>query len=634
MIKTKSVKIFSGYVEGFRQPSVAVEFQVSKDADEGITAKKLLKFLGPYLPIKHIDELKSNSGNAIEAILTVIYGMLISAGIPVLEPFKIGNARNTSLSKKEQSVSEVLLPSYEPHASLHILEWILKLLNNPESGNKHLTPTLRSDLDQLIQRLQAVAPAGTNNIRFINAAFALGIPVLSLPGSVFQYGWGSRGRLFFSSISDETSAYGVRQSKNKLITNATLKLGGLPVPEGYRVRNPSEAVSAAKQIGFPVVVKPADCEKGIGVSADLRTAHEVLEAFESAGKLSSELMVEKFIKGTTFRITLVQGEPVSIIKRLPAGVTGDGVHSVYSLVELANRDPRRSTAHFSIMKPLVIDNEARFLLERERLNLNSVPAAGAFISLKRAANVSTGGDVIMLKEEEIDHSYINLTKLAVELLRLDIAAVDFISGDIGKPWHETDTVIIEVNSQPQMGTILTHLHGQILESYVQGNGTIPSLLVFGSDPADLISNARNRVSPFNPGLGTSSSEGVFVGEFLINQTKQSPVAATRSLLVNPKVTSLIIATDPDALVTEGMPLPFCNEIVITTWPEKRELSPKVLSLFDKHLLGKVWIEQGHPLQHKIQELIGRERMRVFESVASMLTTIEQVLAQAGQKKVI
>ncbi len=627
MIKTKSVRIYSGYVEGFRQPSVAVEFQVSKDADQGLTAKKLLKLFGPYLSIKHIDELKSNSGNTIEAVLTVVYGLLVSAGIPVLEPFKIINARDTALSKNDNPVFVVLLPSYEPRTTLLTLELILKLLNGPESGKKQLNPILHGELEHLIQRLRTIAPAGTNNIRFINAAFSLGIPVLPLPGGVFQYGWGTKGRLFFSSISDETSAYGVRQSKNKLITKATLQLVGLPVPAGFQARNPAEAVTAAKQIGFPVVVKPADCEQGEGVSADLRTNHEVLEAFELAGKLSSEVIVEKFIKGPAYRITLVRGEPVSIVRRLPAGITGDGVHSVNNLVELANMDPRRSNAHFSIMKPVVIDNEARFLLEREGLNLSSVPVAGAFIPLKRAANVSTGGDVIMMKEEEIDRSYIDLTKLAVELLRLDIAAVDFISGDIGKPWHETDAVIIEVNSQPQMGTILTHLHSQILESYVQGNGTIPSMLVFGSEPADLISKVRSRVSPVNSGLGTTSSEGVFIGEIRINKTKQSPLSAARSLLINPRVTTLLVATDPDSLSSEGLPLPFCHDIAITAWPENREISAKVLSLFNKHLLGKVWIEQGHPLQQKIQQLIGQEKMQVFESEASMLTAIDQVLAQ-------
>ena len=635
MIKSKAVKIISGYVEGMRQPSLAAQLQLLLDTDESFIIQRLLKWLGPYLSSRHFDELKANTGSnksdAIKAIATVVAGLLTSAGIPVLESLRISDSRETSKSKKKNSVFQVFFPSYEPRATLLTLEWVLKILNNPDSRQKHLTPSLQSELDQLLQRLQAVAPRGTNNIRFIHAAHALGIPVLPLPGGVFQYGWGSNGRWFKSSISDETTAIGAGQAKNKLVTNATLKLGGLPVPHGLLVKNAAEAVSIAKQIGYPVVVKPADLDQGAGVYADLRTPHEVHDAFEHAGKLSSNIMLEKYLKGTEFRITLVRGEPVAIVKRLPAGVTGDGDLTINSLVEKTNKDPRRSARQFSIMKPIVIDNEARILLEREGLNLDSVPKNGEFIALRRSANVSTGGDTVVLNRDEIDSSYIDLAKRAIELLRLDIAAVDFIARNIATPWQETDTAIIEVNAQPQMGTILTHLHGQILKSYVHGDGTIPSILVFGTETGDLMSDVRKRLRHNTSGLGSVSSEGVFIGENQIGRIGQSLLAATRSLLINPTVTSLLLAIDPDSLMGEGMPLPFCHHLVISTWPEKRTVSAQVLSLFGKHLLGKVWIENNHPLLTQIQQVLGTEKMRVFESRALMLNAIDKTLSENGHE---
>lgn len=629
MIKSKAVKIISGYVEGMRQPSLAAQLLLSHDSDERIMIQCLLRLLGSDLSSQQLDELKANNGtnkaDAIKAVATVVAGLQASVGIPVLESLRISALLNTSKPKEENSVFQVFFPSYEPRATLLTLKWVLKLLNNPDSRQQHLTPSLRSELDQLLLRLRSVAPRGSNNIRFIYAAHSLAIPVLPLPGGVFQYGWGVNGRWFLSSISDETNAISVRQAKNKLLTNATLKIGGIPVPHGYYVNDATEAETIAKMIGYPVVVKPADLDQGRGVYADLRTPHEVNDAYEHARKLSSNIMLEKYLQGTAFRITLVRGEPVGIVKRLPAGVTGDGVLTINTLVETTNNDPRRSSSHFSIMKPIVIDNEARTLLEREGLSLNSIPKKGEFIALRRSANVSTGGDTVVLDRDEIDSSYIELAKRAVDILRLDIAAVDFIARDIANPWQQTETAIIEVNAQPQMGTILTHLHGQILKSYIHGDGTIPSMFVFGTDSGDLISDVRKRLCHNIPGLGTVSSDGLFIGQNKINQITQSLFEATRSLLVDPKVTTLLLALNPDVLVGEGMPLPFCDHLVISNWPEKQAVSAPVLSLLEKHLLGKVWIEKSHPLLIQMEEVLGLEKMLVFESRASMLTAIDKTL---------
>ena len=602
--------------------------------DNSLLTKRLLKLFGPYLSPQQLDELKTNNGrnklDAAKAIATAVAGLLASAGIPVLESFRISHSPEKTKSKKNNSAFHIIFPSFEPRAVKLTLEWVLKALNDMEDPRqKHLPPSLRKELDQLHQRLQTAAPGGTNNIRFINAAYSLGIPVLPLPGGVFQYGWGIKGRWFHSSITDETNAIGIKQAKNKLITNAFLKQGGIPAPLGLRVKNPAEAVSIAKKIGYPVVVKPADLDKGTGVYADLRTPQEVHNAFEHAKKHSSNIMLEKHLKGTAFRIMLVRGEPVAIVKRLPAGVIGDGVSNISSLVEETNKDPRRSARHFSIMKPIVIDNDARNMLEREGLNLDSVPMPGEFIVLRRSANVSTGGDAIVLKADEIDTSYIDMAKRAADLLRLDIAAVDFITNDIHKPLQKTGAAVIEVNAQPQMGTILTHLHEQVLRSYVDGDGTVPSMLVFGTDTADLIGNVRERLSGKNPGVGTVSSEGVFIGKELISQNKQSMLAATRSLLLDRNVTALFLAIDPDILMGEGMPLPFYHHLVITTWPEKQAVSAQVLSRLGEHLLGDVWIEKSHPLQTQIHQILGPERMRIFESKASILTAIDKTLGVNG-----
>ena len=167
-------------------------------------------------------------------------------------------------------------------------------------------------------------------------------------------------------------------------------MAALPVPPGQIAADEMAAVAIGDRLGYPVVVKPADLDQGVGVAAGLRTAEEVRAAFHQAVQHSRNVLVEKHIPGTAFRILVLRGESVSVVQRLPAGVAGDGNSTVETLVAETNKDPRRSLNHFSNMKPIVIDDEAIAILAELGMNLASVPDAGQFVALKRAANVPPG----------------------------------------------------------------------------------------------------------------------------------------------------------------------------------------------------------------------------------------------------
>ena len=147
----------------------------------------------------------------------------------------------------------------------------------------------------------------------------------------------------------------------------------------------------ADAAGYPVVVKPADQDGGIAVSADIRTGEELEKAFHRAREKSANVLVEQFIPGRDYRLQVFRGRCVWAIERVPASVTGDGVSTIERLVAIANADPRRGDGPHSPLKRLKLDDEALELLQRDGLSVQSIPAQGAFVKLRRASNVGSGG---------------------------------------------------------------------------------------------------------------------------------------------------------------------------------------------------------------------------------------------------
>ena len=70
-------------------------------------------------------------------------------------------------------------------------------------------------------------------------------------------------------MTSATSAIAVDIASDKDLTTRLLGAAGLPVPKQESVRTADQAVTVARRIGFPVVVKPLDGNHGRGVCLDL-----------------------------------------------------------------------------------------------------------------------------------------------------------------------------------------------------------------------------------------------------------------------------------------------------------------------------------------------------------------------------
>jgi hypothetical protein len=172
------------------------------------------------------------------------------------------------------------------------------------------------------------------------------------------------------------------------------------------------------------------------------------EAFENASKYGT-VILQEHAKGDDFRITVIDGKVVTVLKRYPLSVFGDGASSIIQLLEakLRWRAAQEDFQGFNDISPRA--PEILFMLEKQRLTFQDILAKGRRVFLRSNANISSGGEL----ECVTDECHPAVKELAVSsatLLGLDLAGVDYITTDITRPWNETGGQICEINPTPAL----------------------------------------------------------------------------------------------------------------------------------------------------------------------------------------
>ncbi|MGI8646033.1 MAG: cyanophycin synthetase family protein [Nocardioides sp.] len=249
------------------------------------------------------------------------------------------------------------------------------------------------ELESFIRSAERTA-FGPSTQAIVDEAVSRDIPWMRLnQHSLVQLGQGVHSKRIRATMTSATSAIAVDVASDKDLTTRLLGAAGLPVPKQESVRTADHAVTAARRIGFPVVVKPLDGNHGRGVCLDLRDNAAVREAFDIAEEQSRRgtVIVESLVTGKDYRCLIIDGRLAAVAERVPAHVVGDGTSTVQQLVELTNTDPRRGVGHEKVLTRIKVDKAAAELLETQGHSLDSVPDAGEMVKLTLTGNMSTGG---------------------------------------------------------------------------------------------------------------------------------------------------------------------------------------------------------------------------------------------------
>jgi cyanophycin synthetase len=400
---------------------------------------------------------------------------------------------------------------------------------------------------------------------------------------LMQYGYGKKHIRGIATTFDCDSHLDSDFTTRKDDCKSFLATLGFPVPKGSIVIGREEALTAAERIGYPVAVKPVSGHKGIGVTADVQNAEELKFAFNRAVDAIAEgqpreIIVEKSIKGSDFRLLCVNGRFVAATERRPASVVGDGYSTISELIERENRKPARIDTPTSPLGKIQCDESMERYLDEQGLSIDSVIEKDRTVYLRKVANLSAGG-LSIDATRTVHPDNIILAQDIAQHFHLTCLGIDVIAQSLTKSWKSGDFGIIEINAAPGISMHLRPAVGEsvdvpshIIDTFFESaaDARIP-IITFNRISVQELQETIDHILLQHPDwtIGAVCRDAVFVNrsEKILHKDYNINL---QNLLRNPKLDLLIAEYGEDVLKQDGM-FYYGSNMVVLDNPTETEM---------------------------------------------------------------
>jgi cyanophycin synthetase len=436
------------------------------------------------------------------------------------------------------------------------------------------------DLDADIQQMREIREAtrlGPSTGSIVEEAIARDIPWIRLnKQSLVQLGYGKNQVRFRATMTERTSSIAVDIASNKEETKRMLLEQAIPVAKGTTVSSIDEVNRAIHDIGYPLVFKPLNGNHGRGITTNVRTPEDAFAAYEHAAKVSTKVIVERFVQGFDFRVLVIDNKMVAAALRDPAHVKGDGHSTIQQLIDRENMDPRRGFGHENVLTLIAVDRDTRDILDKKGYTLDTVPAAGEKVFLKSTANLSTGGTSVDVTDQ-VHPQNVFICERISKIIGLDICGIDIMAKNLTEPLTDTGGVVLEVNAAPGFRMHVApseglprNVAGHVLDMlYPAGTPShIPIIAVTGTNGkttttrliAHIVKNNGFRV-------GFTTSDGIYVQNNMLQKGDTTGPMSTEFILKDPTVEFAVLETARGGILRSGLGFGKCDIGVITNIQE-------------------------------------------------------------------
>lgn len=171
-----------------------------------------------------------------------------------------------------------------------------------------------------------------------------------------------------------------------------------------------------------------------------------------------KILVEEFYAENDYRVFVVGNQVRAVSQRLPAYIVGDGVHTIDELIDLKNIK-RAASPHdgskLMRLTPMMLRNIASL-----SFTTKTVLEDGYHLQLHKVANIGSGGESQDLSSE-IHPDWAEISaKVRRSVFDPLHVGFDLIAEDVRLSPHDQRWVIIEVNTNPDMGIHHFVTHGE------------------------------------------------------------------------------------------------------------------------------------------------------------------------------
>ncbi len=265
------------------------------------------------------------------------------------------------------------------------------------------------------------------------------VELLDAENGYFRLTLGGTSIVCRESLSELTSAIAMSRCQDKRVTLKLLAAAGLSVPAQTTAGAPADNAAFLAEQGA-VVVKPVEGEQGKGISVNLSAAEELEAAIARAREHCDRVLIERFCAGEDLRIVVIGFRVVAAAVRRPPMILGDGESTVRALIE---KQSRRRAAATGGEAHIPLDDETGRCVRSAGFELDDVLPAEQWLTVRKAANLHTGGTIHDVTAE-LHPALRDAAEKAARVLDIPVTGLDFLVPDVAGE----DYVIIEANERP------------------------------------------------------------------------------------------------------------------------------------------------------------------------------------------
>lgn len=266
------------------------------------------------------------------------------------------------------------------------------------------------------------------------------VEVTDAEGGFFRLSHGGRSIQCRESLSELTSAVAMSICDDKAVTRRLASAAGLAVPAQISADGGEDEKHAFLEKYGKLVVKPARGEQGRGISVGIASIKTLEAAIEQARTVCDRVLLEAYFEGEDLRLVVIDYKLVAAAVRRPPRVIGDGESTIRKLIDIQSR--RRAAATGGESR-IPVDAETERCLGEQGLDLDSIPAEGREITVRKAANLHTGGTIHDVTAK-VHPDLVAAACDAAKAIGIPVVGIDFIVRDPEK----SDYVFIEANERP------------------------------------------------------------------------------------------------------------------------------------------------------------------------------------------
>lgn len=236
--------------------------------------------------------------------------------------------------------------------------------------------------------------------------------------------------------------------RSKAQSREVFARNNVPHARGMIFLLPWKARGFVREHGFPVVVKPNVSGYSRGSYFPINTYAELWRGIFFAKAWWHTTVIEQYLAGANYRVLCTDKLLVSVIRRYPPFVIGNGSDNINALIDEENRVRAQMNLHPTIF-PISKSDLVVAHLKKHNLTLRSVPDKDQHIELFHRVALAPGGVVETIDQNTIAPDNKKLFTDVVTMFGANLLGIDVIfEKGIEHGYKEQKCIFIEVNSRP------------------------------------------------------------------------------------------------------------------------------------------------------------------------------------------